>query len=365
MPRRLHKVKGELFESIFKFANGGLSIVSLEGRWLKVNKSITELLGYSEEEMYALTFQDITHRDDLDTDLQYLEQLVSGEIDDYQMEKRYFHKNGHVVWALLSVAMVKDDAGLPMYFISQITDISAQKSATWHLQFLMNVVKGQNEKLKDFARIATHDYRTHVGNLGSIVEFMEEEQQEICETENFEMLKQAVSNLEDTLKNLNMIRLDKPTSFNSLNKLSLSEYVANAIYNVNAIAKKNKCTIINNVDSNTNIWGIEAYLDSIVLNFLTNAIKYRAEERPLVVSIDSELKDKYVVLKIKDNGLGINLEAHGDRLFTLNGTFHKHKDSRGIGLFITKNHIESIGGKIEVDSAVGVGTCFSISFLKA
>ncbi|WP_246277441.1 sensor histidine kinase [Winogradskyella ursingii] len=364
MPRRLQAVKEELFESVFTYANDGIAIVGLDGKWIKVNPGITKLLGYSEDEMYQRRFQGITHRDDLETDESQMEQLLDGSIDNYQMEKRYFHKNGHVVWVILSVSLVRDDLGEPLYFISMITDISAQKSATWHLQFLMNVVKGQNEKLTDFARIATHDFRTHVGNLGSIVEFMEEDEDTLCETENFKMLKESISNLNDTLKHLNLIRLDKPNSFNSLNELSLYNYITNAIYNVNAIAKKYNCTIINNVGKNTKVWGIEAYLDSIILNFLTNAIKYRSAERPLTIELSSSIDGEYVVLKICDNGLGIDLEANGNKLFTLNGTFHKHKDSRGIGLFITKSHIESIGGKIDVESTVDEGTCFSIYFLK-
>ncbi|WP_047551082.1 sensor histidine kinase [Psychroserpens sp. Hel_I_66] len=364
MHKNLSLVKDELFENIFTYAYGGIAIVGLKGNWVKVNDSICELFGYTKEELYNLSFQDITHRDDLDVDLDHMNQLLGDEIQNYQIEKRYFHKKGHVVWALLSVSIVRDTLGNPLYFISQIIDISNQKSANWHMQFLMNVVKGQNEKLNDFAHIATHDIRTHVGNLGSITEFLEEDIDSLADNENYKMLKESIKNLDETIKHLNDIRLDKPKKFNSLNELDLYDYVKKAMYNISAIAKKEQCEIINLVDKDLRVLGIEAYLDSIILNFLTNSIKYRSPDRNAVIEISTAVKGIYVILKIKDNGLGIDLEKNKDKLFTLNGTLHKHHDSRGVGLYITKSHIESIGGKIEVESKVDEGTCFTIYLLK-
>nr|WP_321222087.1 PAS domain S-box protein [uncultured Psychroserpens sp.] len=365
MSKKLSLVKEELFENIFTHAHGGIAIVSLEGNWVKVNKSVCKLFGYSEEELYNYSFQELTHRDDLDADLNHMQQLLDGDIDNYQIEKRYFHKNGHVVWALLSVSLVRDVLNKPLYFISQIIDISAQKSANWHLQFLVNVVKGQNEKLNDFAQIATHDIRTHAGNLSSITEFLEEEFDTISTNENYIMLKESVSNLIDTIDHLNTIRVDKPQKSNSLNNLNLYKYVKNAMYNISAIAKKEGCEIKNNVDKDIMVLGIKAYLDSIVLNFLTNAIKYKSPLREPVIELNTFIKDNFIVLQIKDNGQGIDLKENRNKLFKLKATFHDHHDSRGVGLYITKNHIESIGGRIEVESKVGEGTCFSIYFLKA
>ncbi|WP_179321285.1 sensor histidine kinase [Winogradskyella helgolandensis] len=364
MPKNLNRLKNKVFQNIFENANGGISIVSLDGVWIKVNQSIVNLLGYDEAELYKLNFRDITHRDDIESDLVHMHQLVNGEIDNYQIEKRYFHKQGYVVWTLLSVSLVRDENDEPIYFISQLADISTQKSATWHLEFLMNVIKGQNEKLKDFAHIATHDIRTHVGNLFSVTEFLEEELEDILKSnESYKMLKDALINLDDTVHNLNLMRLNKPKKFNILSRLSLHNYIENSIYNVNAIAKRENCEIINKVDKGFYIQGIEAYIDSIILNFLTNSIKYKSDERQTTIELSSSLKDEFVVLKIKDNGLGIDLESNYNKLFTLNGTFHEHPDSRGVGLYMTKNHIESIGGKIEVESKVNEGTCFSVYFL--
>ncbi len=365
MPENVHLFKEALFEKIFTHAHGGIAIISLEGRWVKVNKSITDFLGYTENELNAISVLDITHRDDVNNDLDHMNQLIDGEIDNYQIEKRYFHKNGHVIWALLSVSMVCDELKRPLYFISQIADINERKVASWQLNLLMNVAKEQNKKLLDFAHIATHDIRTHVGNLGSIIGFIEDDFEHIHENENFKMLKESLLNLEETLEHLNEIRKNKLNDNKELKALSLDAYVTHAIYNINAIAKKHHCQVLNHTNKEHQVYAIEPYLDSIILNFLTNAIKYRSVNRLPVIIITSEIVEEFVVLRIEDNGLGIDLENHGHKLFTLNGTFHEHMDSRGIGLFITKNHVESIGGRIEVESQVDEGTCFSVYFKKA
>lgn len=119
----------KLFQSAFKFASIGMAIVSTTGQWLMVNASLRSMLGYSEEEFSKITFQKITHPDDLERDLKSVELMLRGEMQTYQMEKRYIHRNGTIVWGLLSVSLIKNDDGEPLYFISQIQDITQLKKA--------------------------------------------------------------------------------------------------------------------------------------------------------------------------------------------------------------------------------------------
>ena len=126
----------QLFETAFAHAPIGLALVSLEGRWLKVNAALCEWLGYSEAELLAQTFQEITHPDDLDTDLRQVERLVAGEIERYTMPKRYFTRTGDEVWGNLSVSLVRDDAGQPIHFISQVEDVSERRRLEIALQHL-------------------------------------------------------------------------------------------------------------------------------------------------------------------------------------------------------------------------------------
>ncbi|HEX7951524.1 MAG TPA: PAS domain S-box protein, partial [Burkholderiales bacterium] len=117
------------FRNTFDFAAIGMAVLSPEGKWLQVNPALCNLLGYSEAELTQLTFQDITHPDDLEADLEQVGRILRAEISNYQMEKRYFCKDGREVWALLSVSLVRDEDGRPAQFIAQIQDITARKQA--------------------------------------------------------------------------------------------------------------------------------------------------------------------------------------------------------------------------------------------
>jgi PAS domain S-box-containing protein len=119
----------ERFRHAFDYAAIGMALVAVDGRWLQVNRSLCEIVGYSEQELLATNFQALTHPDDLDTDLDYVNQLLSGEIRHYQMEKRYLHKLGHSVSILLSGSLVRDAQGQPLYFIGEIQDITERKQA--------------------------------------------------------------------------------------------------------------------------------------------------------------------------------------------------------------------------------------------
>ena len=119
----------ERFSNAFTYAASGMALVSLEGRWLKVNSAVCEMLGYNEEELLARTFQELTVPEDLDSDMACVGRMLAGELSSYHLEKRYYHRQGQVVWAMLGVSLVRGPQGEPAYFISQIQDITDRKKA--------------------------------------------------------------------------------------------------------------------------------------------------------------------------------------------------------------------------------------------
>ncbi len=124
------------FKSVFDNAPIGLALVAPDGRWLKVNHALCELTGYPETALLVRTFQDITHPDDLHIDLTHVGDVLAGRRRTYQMEKRYYHADGHLIWVALSVSLLRDTAGEPLYFISQIEDITERKRREHALQQL-------------------------------------------------------------------------------------------------------------------------------------------------------------------------------------------------------------------------------------
>lgn len=122
------------FQTAFEYATVGISIISPEGRWMRVNHKLCAILGYTQEELMVLTFQDITYPDDLEADLEQTRRMLSGEISVFSMEKRYIRKDGSVIWANLQVSLVRKPDNTPDYFISVIEDIQRRKTAEIALQ---------------------------------------------------------------------------------------------------------------------------------------------------------------------------------------------------------------------------------------
>ena len=124
----------ERFRGAFENSAIGMALVSLEGRWMRVNSALCKIVGRTVDELLSCTFQDITHPDDLDADLAQVRALLAGEIDHYQMEKRYFHKAGHIVWILLAATLVRASDGSAVHFVSQIEDITDRKETARRIQ---------------------------------------------------------------------------------------------------------------------------------------------------------------------------------------------------------------------------------------
>jgi PAS domain S-box-containing protein len=148
------------FSSAFEYASIGMALVSTEGKWIRVNKSLCDLLGYEESELLARTFQDITHPDDLEKDLDYVKQMLLGKIASYQMEKRYFTKSGDLVWVLLAVSLVRD-SGQPKHFISQIQNITQRKK----LQDLIQVEKQRLQQIIKGTDAGTWEWNVQTGEV--------------------------------------------------------------------------------------------------------------------------------------------------------------------------------------------------------
>jgi signal transduction histidine kinase len=140
----------------------------------------------------------------------------------------------------------------------------------------------------------------------------------------------------------------------------LDQVIAETIDSIALLAQNAAVNIYNETPQGIQLSVVPAYLESIILNFLTNGIKYKSSERSAYIKINAYKKDRYVVITFEDNGLGMDLNTYGQKLFGMYKTFHDNQDAQGIGLFITKNQVEAMQGRMEVESREGVGTTFSV-----
>ena len=350
----------ESFTETFDNAAIGMALVSPQHDWLKVNKSLSGILGYSEEELLKSKTLDITHPDDLNKSTNVHDKAYKGGKDTYQLEKRYFHKDGHIVHVLLGVTMVKDLDGNPTHSIVQILDITDRIEAEKRLETLVKVTKSQNDSLLNFAHIVSHNLRSHSTNMTMLAKFLSQEDDEIERKNLNGMISDAAESLSETIAHLNDVVQVKTGALENLQSISVLNTIEHIKKSIGGLLEKQEAIINIDVEKSHFVNAVPAYLQSIFLNILTNALKYSSPERTPIIEIKSKLKKETVLIIFKDNGQGIDLKRHGDKIFGMYKTFHKHKDAKGIGLFITKNQIEAMSGSIKIDSVVDEGTTIFI-----
>ncbi|MCF4102536.1 PAS domain S-box protein [Gillisia sp. M10.2A] len=338
------------------------------------NKGAENLLGYSREEMIShKTMESIHLKSEITQRSKDLSDLLGKNIRGFSVftalpnngtydtrEWTYVKKDDTHFPVQLTITSIKDNNEIIGY-LGVAAEISEIKKAENEIKSLLEVTKDQNLRLKNFAHIVSHNLRSHSGNFAMLLDLYKRENPEAAENEMIKLLGTASTNLKETIAHLNEVVLMNSSLKENMVYLNLKDAIDKAIKNVSALAEDANVNIQNSVDPKINIEGLHAYIDSIILNLLTNGIKYRSPERKSFIKFSSEVNDQNILLKVEDNGLGIDLKKYGTKLFGMYKTFHLNKDARGVGLFITKNQIEAIGGKIEVESTVNKGTTFKIN----
>jgi PAS domain S-box-containing protein len=483
-----------LFKSIFEHA--GLGIIhtnSATGDFIDANDKFCELIGYNQDEIKKMNFMMITHPDDLDEDIDNMKKLRNGEISQFSMEKRYFHKNGNIIWARITIsplwekndnsnshiAIIEDiskrkateqeileskqkindiidsidgvvwegnskDPGVsfvskksfdilgytPEEWISDemfwrkiihpedrdwvidysnqcaqdktpfdfeyrmihkngnvvwvrdivsvyheeitstrfrgiLIDITRSKQFEIDLNNSLKLVTEQNKRLLNFSHIVSHNLRSHTSNIESLINLIEVSEDEHERNEMLGLLKSVSETLSQTMVNLNEVVSIQTNIDQVVEKLNLNKYIHKTLQVLHNNITKNEATIVNAVSEATTVYFNPAYLESVLLNFISNSIRYKHPDRKPEIKLQSYTENNYLVLEIQDNGIGIDLKKNGKKLFGLYKTFTNNIESRGIGLFITKNQIDAMKGKIEVESALNEGTTFKIYFNNA
>lgn len=338
-------------------------IKDLESRKILVNKADCEYHGFADaSKLLGKSDFDLLDRDiaqmSRDEDLSVLNTLtpILGK------ETLNVKKDGSITTFLTSKIPLIGTDGKAYGLLGLSMDISHLKKQESELRNLINVTSLQNKKLVNFAHIVSHNLRSHTANFSMLLDFLVHETDEDEKEKILEMLTMASNNLLETLENLNEVVSISTNVGQEKKSVNLNEKIASVSHNLSSFMRNYNATIVNKVGDDTSVRVVPAYLESILMNFITNAVKYRDPERPPVITLSTTQSESYTILSIADNGLGIDLDKHGDKLFGMYKTFHENAEARGIGLYITKNQIEAMDGKVSASSTVGKGTTFNIYF---
>ncbi|WP_395046781.1 PAS domain S-box protein [Flavobacterium sp.] len=341
-------------------------VVIENGKLTYVSPSYTRLLQYSKEDYANFTIDDIFnnfHLDDLNIVRPYIFDSLSKQIPEIKYEFRFKDANGLYHWREDSANIIYDENGKYSKYIVITRDISARKEAEKEKNRLYKITVKQNEKLIKFTHIVSHDIRSHTSNLSMILDLFEETNDPEEQKEYFDMLKQSTNKLSDTIFYLNETVAVQSGEKNEKIKLNLKAEIEKAILGINAIILTNEAKINIQIDDTIEIIATQSYLESIIFNMLTNAIKYKSPSQNPIIDIKAKKMESETRLTIQDNGIGIDLVKNKDKIFGMYKTFHGNPDAVGLGLFMVKNHIESMGGRIEVESELDKGTTFNMYFV--
>ncbi len=368
------KLSNETFRSAFDYSGIGMALISPQGNILDANSAVCNFTGFPKNELLTMNFLDLTHPEDNQTDQNLLHKMLIKVINHYSVEKRYISKTKKILWALHTVSKVSHTDGTPKFFILQIVDITKKKELADELNrknseleaARRNLVNKINQ-LEELNYIIAHNLRGPANNIRMLVEMLKTKDDPQKEAgfrlemnEIVEFLDEGSASLLgslNTLMDVVQISMNKTIPYDECDAGHMvNEILAqlnSTIFEKNAVIKLNISVAF--------IRYPKVFLESIFYNLISNALKYSHPDRVPVITISTYSVDDRVLLSVKDNGLGINLEKYGNKLFKLNQVFHPGHDSKGVGLFITKAQIESFGGNIQVKSKENEGTEFIVT----
>ncbi|MEH6681932.1 MAG: PAS domain-containing protein [Sediminicola sp.] len=317
-------------------------------------KDPSELIGKSDFDLYERKTAQMSRDEDL---------LVINSLSPILgKETLHVKKDGKQTTFLTSKIPLLGPNGKAKGIIGFSLDISESKQKEAEMRDLINVTSLQNKKLINFAHIISHNLRSHTANFSMLLDFLVQENDEMEKKKIIGMLTSASDNLLETLDNLNEVVAISTNVGLEKHPVHLNSKIRAVQENLMAFLLHNNATIINMVPDEVYVKAIPAYLESILMNFITNSIKYKDPSRDPVIKISTQSHNDHIILSIADNGLGLDLKKYGSKLFGMYKTFHNNSDARGMGLYITKNQIEAMDGKIITCSEVGKGTTFNIYF---
>ncbi len=339
-----------------------VTIFSEDGWTLYSSPSGEKLSGYSEAEIKSINLGSLVHPKDFKSFQKQIQTAIRNPKEPVLGDPiRLINKAGEWRWAESTITSLLNDPNING-IVGNFRDVSEKKEAEINLNRSYQTVMEQNRRLLNFSYIVSHNLRSHSSNIQAILSLYNTTSLEEEKLNYIDLLSKVGNALNHTLDDLNEVVSINTNLDLNVEPLQINAFINKTIDLLEMQISKKGAAITRNVPDDMVVSFNSAYLESVLLNFLTNALRYREPKRKLEISITGYKENEIWILEIADNGVGIDLERHGDKIFGLYKTFTQTPNSRGVGLFITRNQIEAMGGKVTVESEVGVGTVFKIHF---
>lgn len=346
----------ERFAMAFENAPIGMALVAPDGRWLQVNPALAAITGYSAEALRGMTFQDITHPEDLEADLAQVERMLAGEIATYDIEKRYRRADGSYVWVLLSVSMVGPRGEHPGYFIAQVQDITEAKAALALREQQARELARSNTELDQVAQVVAHDLREPLLTIAGFARLLESRRADALGAEAQEWLGHILDSADRARRLLDdILRVARAGSEPVvLATVDTAALVAETVADLHAPAAEAGAHI--EIGDLPVVRADATQLGQVFRNLLSNAIRYRGE-RPVRITVRGERRGDEWCFSVSDNGRGIDPGEH-TTIFQMFRQGAGARPGTGLGLALASRAVDRHGGRIWVESVPGSGSTF-------
>ncbi|MCZ8169530.1 MAG: PAS domain-containing protein [Flavobacterium sp.] len=333
-----------------------------EDQIVYVNPAFEKMTGYDQAEVLhqsaTFFFKRIQNKRDVKKIADALKKKEA-----FTMETLTKRKDNTIYWVNLSLIPITNHENQHMHWISIQRDITEEKEQEKEREQLIKELTQNNSDLKQFSYITSHNLRAPLSNLTGLLNLLED-----IEIEDYELkeilqgFSKSTQQLNDTVNDLVNIIIIKDSLAIDKEPIVIRDVFEN-IFNQLSFLISNLNPIIKlDVDKVNSLFLNRSYFESILLNLTTNALRYSDPSRQLKILVAAKNLGTETQITFKDNGLGIDLKRHRDKVFGLYQRFHDNPDSKGLGLYLVKSQVESMGGSITIDSEVGVGTTFTITF---
>lgn len=325
--------------------------------------SYLEILGFTPEEITNFTTFDIfhyMHKEDAKAVKKYIFSNLKERNKYFKCQFRIRSKNGKYFWREDSACVLYDEKGNYTKYLIISRDISQIKSAEEKAKKLSSLSKDLNAKLANFTHIVSHNIRSNTSNMTMLIDLIEDTSNLSEKKEYFKLLKQSNNKLSETILHLNETIDLQFTSKKRKTEIKVKTEINNILATFKDQIETEKISIELNIDKDLVLNTIPSYFESIIANLISNAIKYKSSERKLIIEISAKKEKRKTGITIEDNGIGIDLTKYKDKIFGMYKTFHNNTDAIGLGLFMTKNKVNVLGGTINVESKINEGTVFKV-----
>jgi PAS domain S-box-containing protein len=341
-----------------------VALLDCNGRFLRVNKAIEEITGLKEAEFVGKSFYDLRspfHRRSYY--LQMLHAIRKGEY--WRGEYKSVSPRGEIYWIDVILSPVVDRKGKTIQYIALCLPITERKKAEQERDLLIEDLIKKNQSLEEFAFITSHNLRAPVAQLlGLSSLFNRSNMEDPFNLEVLDNMMHASRNLDEVIRDLTEILAIKKDIKDTKEQIRFSEVLDTVEGHFKTQMDEQEIVFTKKLKGSDKLITVKSFLYSILLNLMSNAIKYRDPERQTEITVESTTEGPYFVFHFKDNGLGIDLKKQGSKVFGLYKRFHSHVEGRGLGLYLVKNQTEALGGTISIESEPGKGTTFKVTILR-